>query len=57
MVQHNDIGFTDYVPKDQNATLYGGQYGQLTWVVNESKNSWYSYAKPYGIAEIDKCKK
>ena len=57
VVQHNDIGFTDYVPKDQNATLYGGQYGQLTWVVNESKNSWYSYAKPYGIAEIDKCKK
>lgn len=58
MVQYNDIGFTDYVPKDgSNPTLYGGQYGQLSWVVNESKDSWYSYAEPYGIAEIDKCKK
>ena len=58
VVQQNDIGFTDYVPTDgSNPTLYGGKYGQLTWVVNESKKSWYSYAKPYGIAEIDKCKK
>ena len=56
VVQHNDIGFTDYVPQDgSNPTLYGGQYGQLTWVVNSSENSWYSYAEPYGIAEIDKC--
>ena len=57
MVQYNDIGFTDYVPTDgSNAELYGGQYGQLSWVVNESKESWYSYAEPFGIAEIDKCK-
>ena len=51
-------GFTDYVPTDgSNKELYGGQYGQLTWVVNESKDSWNSYAEPFGIAEIDKCKK
>lgn len=57
MVQYNDIGFTDFVPSDgSNTALYGGQYGQLSWVVNESKDSWYSYAEPYGIAEIDKCK-
>ena len=35
VVQYNDIGFTDYVPKDYRPELYGGQYGQLTWVVNE----------------------
>ncbi len=58
MVQYNDIGFTDYVPTDgSNPTFYGGQHGQLSWVVNESKDSWYSYAEPYGIAEINKCKK
>ena len=56
MVQYNDIGFTDYVPQDgSNPTLYGGQFGQLSWVKNASKDSWYSYAEPFGIAEIDKC--
>ena len=55
---YSESGFTDYVPTDgSNPTFYGGQYWKLTLVVNENKNSCYSYAKPYGIAEIDNWKK
>ena len=54
----SENGFTGYVATDgSNPTFYRGQYWKLTLVKNENKNSWYSYAKTYGIAEIDQCKK
>ena len=44
---YSESEFTDYVPTDgSNPTFFGGQYWKLTWVVNENKNNWYSYAKP-----------